>query len=213
MVLFFLKLSFFEFSFKLSVSSSSYFCEYSNFILNIKENMSFSWSNARERPPPRAASGKHGCMLAQSPTRLRHTPHQPQVELLPSLLSGAPHVCRGPLRVRRARSVAPRKPHAQGLTSRTHRARVSDVALLCFHPCVGLNARVRAVLLPARDARTGTNALFTMCTHRLATSMKHRSIIGEPCQAHASHKAARIESSYVCDGFVFVVLFACRFET
>ena len=67
--------------------------------------MSFSLSNARERPPTRAASGKHGCTLA------RHTRHQPRVQLLPSLLSGAPRVCCGPSRARCARSVAPHEPH------------------------------------------------------------------------------------------------------
>ena len=36
---------------------------------------------------------------------------------------------------------------------------------LVFRLYVGPNARVRAVLIPARDARTNTNALFTMCTH------------------------------------------------
>ena len=56
----------FEFGFKLLVSRSNYFIEYLIFILNMKENMSFSLSNAREGPPTRAASGKHGCMLARS---------------------------------------------------------------------------------------------------------------------------------------------------
>ena len=48
------------------VSSSNYFTEYGFCFLNIKENVCFSLSNARERPPTRAASGKHGCMLARS---------------------------------------------------------------------------------------------------------------------------------------------------
>ena len=68
---------FFELGFKLLVSSSNYFIEYLIFILNTKENMSFSLSNARERPPTRAASGLHGCMLARSldlpPTDKPHT--------------------------------------------------------------------------------------------------------------------------------------------
>ena len=48
------------------VSSSNYFTESVFCFLNIEENVSFSLSNARERPPTRAASGKHGCMLARS---------------------------------------------------------------------------------------------------------------------------------------------------
>ena len=102
-------------------------------ILNIQENVRFSLSNARERPPTRAASDKHGCMFAGSLdlTPTETTPHQPGVQLFPSLLSRAPRVCRGQLRVCHARSVAPSEPHAQGLTSRTHRARVYPM-LLCF---------------------------------------------------------------------------------
>ena len=70
-------------------------------------------SNARERPT-RTASGKHGRTLTWSLD-----------------LPEAPRVCRGPLRVCRARSVAPREPHAQGCTSRTRRAHVYPM-LLCF---------------------------------------------------------------------------------
>ena len=64
--------------------------------------MSFSVWDARERP-----------LLARSgpPTRLRHTLHQPRIQLLPFLLSGASRVWRGPLCVRRARSVPSREPH------------------------------------------------------------------------------------------------------
>ena len=45
---------------------------------------------------------------------------------------------------------------------------------------------------------------------RLATSMKHRSIIREPYQAHASHKAARSGSSYAL-GRVSVFVSVRRF--
>ena len=57
---------FFEFCFKLFVSSSDYFIEYPIYLEHKRENMSFSLSNARERLPTCAASGKHGCMLARS---------------------------------------------------------------------------------------------------------------------------------------------------
>ena len=107
----------------------------------MKENMSCSLSDARERPPTRAASGKHGFMLARSldlPPTETQTPHQPGVQLLPSLLSGAPRVCRGPLRVCRARSVAPREPHAQGLPSRTRGG-----VRVCGRMCLGTSSGIR----------------------------------------------------------------------
>ena len=79
----------------------------------------------------------------------------------------APRVCRDPLRACRARSVAPREPQAQSLTSRAHRARVyPTIALLCFHACVGLNARVRAVRARARDVSSHTRVIFATCTHQ-----------------------------------------------
>ena len=227
--------------------------------------------------------------VSRPASRLRQTPHHPGVQLLASVLFGAPRVCRGPLRVCHARYVAPREPHAQRLTSRTHRACAYPMspcfvvvrALGCarrrgtFHrtrTCFSQRALtnsqpisqsikhtqharemkcrelalvcVRVVLhqarcharsgLPrdrrdatsyhafARDtepsrlaqhkashqrrvARTSTGCykrgrartLYSQrALIRLATSMMHRSFIREPHQAHASHKAARIGSSY-----------------
>ena len=58
--------------------------------------------------------------------------------------------------------------------------------------------------------RGRTRTRYSQCALiRLATSMKHRSIIREPYQAHASHKAARIGSSYVF-GRVFVFVSVLR---
>ena len=103
--------------------------------------MSCSLSDARERPPTRAASGKHGFMLARSldlPPTETQTPPQPGVQLLPSLLSGAPRVCRGPLGVCRALSVAPREPNSQLLTSRTRGG-----VRVCGRVCLGTSSGIR----------------------------------------------------------------------
>ena len=59
--------------------------------------------------------------------------------------------------------------------------------------------------------RGRTRTRYSQCAlNRLATSMKHRSIIREPYQAHASHKAARIGSSYAL-GRVSVFVSVWRF--
>ena len=113
-----------------------------------------------------------------------------------------------------SRSVAPREPHAQGLTSRTHRARAYPM-LLCFAFSMRWTRRAHACGADTSAGRSdGHKRVSLTVLIRFATSMKHDSILGEPRQAHASHKAARIGSSYVCDGF-FVVLFygAGRFES
>ena len=105
-------------------------------------------------------------------------------QLLPSLLSEPQCVCRGPLRVRRARSVALRT-RTRLYIANASRACVSDVALLCFHPCIGLNARVRAVCTPARDVSSHTRVLFATCTFRFTVHL----VTSEPYQAHASNTA------------------------
>ena len=90
-----------------------------------------SLSNAKERPPTRTASGKHGCMLTRSPDLPPQTPHQTGVQLLPSLLSRAPRVCSGPLRVCRARSVAPRESHASHTRKASRRELIARVCIRC----------------------------------------------------------------------------------
>ena len=84
---------FFEYGFKLLVSNSNFIIEYLIFILNTKENMSFSLSNALERPPTRAPSGKHGCMLAGSldfpPTETNPTPARSSTSSVSALPSSA----------------------------------------------------------------------------------------------------------------------------
>ena len=59
--------------------------------------------------------------------------------------------------------------------------------------------------------RGRTRTRYAQCVPiRLATSMKHHSIIREPYQAHASHEAARIGSSYAL-GRVSVFVSVRRF--
>ena len=167
-----------EFVFKLWVSSSKYFIEYFILILSIKWNMSFSLSNAQERPQLRAASSKHGCMLTRSLEIPPDCPHQPGVQLLPSLLSAAPRVCRRPLRVCLARSVAPREPHARPYVANASRACVSDVAVLCCHPCVNWT---RACV---------THVFFATCTHQFTIHL----VTDKPYQTHTSDGAPRAGS-------------------
>ena len=107
--------------------------------------MSCSLSNARERPPTRAASGKHGCMLAQSLDLLPTETHPTTARSSTSSVSALRSSARLPWSVtcmsrsfRRTTRATRAKPYVAN-------------ALLCWHPCVGLNARVRAVRAPARD--------------------------------------------------------------
>ena len=105
--------------------------------------------------------------------------HQPGAQLLPSQLSGAPRVCTCVSRSFR------RATRARPYVANASRACVSDVALLCWHPCVGLNARVRAVRAPARDVSSHTRVFFATCTHQFTTHL----ITNKPNQAHTSDKA------------------------
>ena len=59
-----------------------------------------------------------------------------------------------------------RATRARPYVANASRACVSDVALLCFHPCVGLNARVRAVCALARDVSSHTRVFFETCSHQ-----------------------------------------------
>ena len=153
--------------------------------------MSFSLSNARERPPTRAVSGKQKkkSMLARSldlpPDREFFYISQefnffrlcsPDPEL--RAFAVVRYVCR-------ARSVAPREPHAMPFIANASRACVSDVALLCLHPCVGLNARVRAVRAPARDCSSHTRVFVATCTYQFTIHL----ITNKPHQTHTSDEA------------------------
>ena len=135
------------------VSSSNSLIEYLIFTLNIKENVSFSLSTAQERPPTRAASGKHGCMRARSlnlsPTETNPTPARSSTSSDSALQSSA----RLPWSVTcmsRSFRRTTRATRARPYVANASRACVSNVALLCFHPCVGLK-RARAC-----GARAGT---------------------------------------------------------
>ena len=75
--------------------------------------------------------------------------------------------------------------------------------LFFFRLYVGPNARLRAVLIPARDAWTDTNALFTMCTLPVdnidEAQLRYRRTMPSTRVTQSSANG----SSYVCDGFVF----------
>ena len=134
--------------------------------MNIKEIMSFSLSNARERPPTRAASGAR--YLDLPPTETNPTPARSSTSSVSALRSSTrlpwsvTCMSRSFRRTTRAKRARPSVANAS-------RACVSDVALLCFHPCVGLNARVRAVRAPAQDVSSHTHVFFATCTHQFAT--------------------------------------------
>ena len=115
---------------------------------------------------------------------LGQTPHQPGVQLLPSLLSGAPRVSRCPLRVCHARYAAPCERHAQRLTSRKHRARAYRVA-----SSVRRTGRTRAC-----DARVGAGRfmtparVFPMCTRQFTIHV----MIDVKHTQHARHMERRV---------------------
>ena len=144
--------------------------------------MSFSLSNARERPPTRAASGKRGCTLARS-LDLRPDRDTPNISHEFNFF----HLCSRELRafvvvryvyvalvpLHHASHTIPRHAtpshatlrradscHTRPYITNASRVCVSDVALPRFHPCVGLNARVRAVRTPARDVSSHTRVFF-----------------------------------------------------
>ena len=129
-----------------------------DFFENKKENMSFSLSNARERPPTRAASGKHGCVLAQSldlpPTETHPTPARSST----SSVSGSLEF-RAFAVVRHENVALVPSHHASHTRKVSRRERIARV-------CIRLNARVRAVRAPARDVSSHTRVFFATCTHQ-----------------------------------------------
>ena len=150
--------------------------------------MSFSLSsNARERLPTRAASGKHGCMLARSldlsPTETNPTQARNSTSSVSALWSSA----RLPWSACMSRSFrrTTRATRARPYVANASRACVSDVALLCFHPCVGLNTRVRAVRAPARDVSSHTRVFFATCAHQFTIHI----MTNKPYQTHTSEEA------------------------
>ena len=152
--------------------------------------MSFSLSNALERPPTRAAPGKHGCTLAWSldlsPTETNLTPARSST----SSVSGSPEL--RAFAVVSCEYVALVPSHDSSHTRKAFRreriARVYPMllCLLCFHPCVGLNARARAVRAPARDVSSHTRVCFATCTHQFTIHF----IPNKPYQTHVRRSTA-----------------------
>ena len=157
------------------VSSSNYFLEYLIFYLEHEGEHEFfrcpTHGNGRRHERRRASTDV--CLPGLSiSSRLRQTPTpaRSSTSSVSALLSSA-RLPWSVTCVSRSFRRTTRATRARSSVANASRACVSDVALLCFHPCVGLNARVRAVRAPARDVSSHRRVFFATRTHQFTVHL------------------------------------------
>ena len=196
---------FFEFGFKLLVSSSNYFIEFLFLYLEQKRELECF---VVQRTGTAADTSDVGFArsLDLLPTETNPTPARSSTSSVSVLRSSA----RLPWSVTcmsRSFHRTTRATRARLSVVNASRACVSDVALLCFHPCVGLNARVRAVRAPARDVSSHTSVFFATCTHQFTIHF----ITTKPFQTHTSDEAPHT-GSHESQGRVARSATSCSFQ-
>ena len=165
---------------KLLVLSSNYFIEYLIF-LECKREHEFFVVQRTGKAADTSGVGQarmYACpdLWMSHPTETNPTPARSSTSSVSALRSSARlpwSVTCTSCALRRTTRATRARPYIANAS----RACVSDVALLCFHPCVGLDVRVRA---PARGVSSHTRVFFATCTYQFTIHL----ITNEPYHTH-----------------------------